>query len=88
MGPRLKGAKRAVGKRCLQFMQKDNMWVEFKKVPSLMIAEMWKDTFESEGLPSRILPVGDILGWSETAPFIVYVPKGREHVAEEILRKL
>ena len=53
-----------------------------------MMAEMWKDTFESEGLPSRILPVGDILGWSETAPFIVYVPKGREHVAEEILRKL
>ena len=64
------------------------MWVEFRKVPSLMMAEMWKDTFESEGLPSRILPVGDILEWSETAPFIVYVPKGREHVAEEILRKL
>jgi len=84
----LKGTKGAVGKRRLQFTKKDNMWVEFKKVPSLMMAEMWKDTFESEGLPSRILPVGDILGWSETAPFIVYVPKGREHVAEEILRKL
>ena len=53
-----------------------------------MMAEMWKDTFESEGLPSRILPVDGIPAWSETADFIVYVPKGREHVAEEILRKL
>ena len=52
------------------------------------MAEMWKDTFESEGLPSRILPVDGVLAWSETAAFIVYVPKGREHVAEEILRKL
>ena len=53
-----------------------------------MMAEMWKDTFESEGLPSHILPVDGVLAWSETAAFIVYVPKGREHVAEEILRKL
>ena len=64
------------------------MWVEFKRAPSLMMAEMWKDTFESEGLPSHILPVDGIPAWSETAEFIVYVPKGREHVAEEILRKL
>lgn len=64
------------------------MWVEFRKVPNLMIAEMWKDTFEGEGLPTRILPVGDILDWGEGVPFRVLVPKGREHVAEEILRKL
>jgi hypothetical protein len=64
------------------------MWVEFRKAPNQMMAEMWKDTFESEGLPCRILPDGDILGWSERSPFVVYVPKGREHVAEEILRKL
>jgi hypothetical protein len=64
------------------------MWVPFKKAPSLMMAEMWKDTFEAEGLPCRILPEGDILSWAERTPFIVYVPKGREHVAEEILRKL
>ncbi len=64
------------------------MWVEFKRVPNLMAAEMWKDTFESEGLPCRILPNGDIRSWSERSPFVVYVPKGREHVADEILRKL
>jgi hypothetical protein len=64
------------------------MWVEFKRVPNQMMAEMWKDTLEAEGLPCRILPEADILSWSERTPFVVYVPKGREHVAEEILRKL
>ena len=53
-----------------------------------MLAEMWKEVLEGEGLPAHILPEGDILDWSERVPFNVYVPKGREHVAEEILRKL
>lgn len=63
-------------------------WKEFKRVSDLMTAEMWKEVFESEGLPTRILPDGDITKWGEQVPFIVYVPKGREHVAEEIMRKL
>ena len=63
-------------------------WIEFKKVPNLMIAEMWQDLLEGEGLPTRILPEGDILSWAESVPFIVYVPKGREHVADELLRKI
>ncbi len=64
------------------------MWIEYKKVPNLVTAEMWKDVFEAEGLPTKILPEGDIVDWSERVPFVVYVPKGREHVADEILRKL
>ncbi|HLF05046.1 MAG TPA: hypothetical protein VI855_07490 [Dehalococcoidia bacterium] len=64
------------------------MWVEFKRAPNLMLAEMWKEALEAEGLPTRILPRGDVLDWGERVPFVVYVPKGREHVAEEILRKL
>ena len=64
------------------------MWAEFRRVPNLMAAEMWKELFEAEGLPARILPEGDVQSWSETVPFIVYVPRGREHVAEEILRKV
>ncbi len=64
------------------------MWMEFKRAPNLMAAEIWKEAFEAEGLPTRILPVGDIRDWSERAPFVIYVPKGREHVAEEIVRKL
>ena len=64
------------------------MWIEFKQAPNLMLAEMWKEVLEGEGLPARILPDGDIRDWGEWAAFRIYVPKGREHVAEEILRKL
>ena len=64
------------------------MWVEYKKAPNLMVAEMWKDVLEGEGLPTKILPEGDILTWGERVLFRVFVPKGREHVADEILRKL
>ncbi len=65
------------------------MWVEFLRANNLMVAEMWKLALEGEGLPAKILPAsGDITTWGEREPFVIYVPKGREHVAEEILRKL
>ena len=64
------------------------MWVEYMTAPNLMIAEMWKDVLEGDGLPTKILPDGDILTWGERVTFKIYVPKGREHVADEILRKL
>lgn len=66
----------------------DHMWIDFMETQNLVIAEMWKLAIESEGLPVRLLPQGDILDWSERIPFRVMVPRGREHVAEEILRKL
>lgn len=53
-----------------------------------MIAEMWKELLEGEGLPTQILPEGDILTWGELVAYRIMVPRGREHVAEEILRKL
>mgnify|MGYP001329152003 FL=1 len=64
------------------------MWVDYKKANNLISGEMWKDLFEGEGLPSKILPVKNILDWSENSQFRILVPKGREHVADEILRKL
>lgn len=64
------------------------MWVDYKKATNLVAAEMWKETLESEGLPTKIVPEGDILSWGECVPFKIMVPKGREHVADEILRKL
>ena len=64
------------------------MWVEYKRTQTLRIAESWKNLLDGEGLPAKILPVGDILDWAEDVPFVVMVPKGREHVADEILRKL
>ena len=64
------------------------MWTDYKKASNLMSAQMWKDVLEGDGLPTKILPDGDIRTWSERSAFRVLVPKGREHVADEILRKL
>lgn len=64
------------------------MWTDYKKASNLMSAQMWKDVLEGDGLPTKILPDGDILTWSERSTFRILVPKGREHVADEILRKL
>ena len=72
----------------IKFLSELLMWVEYIRVNNLMIAMMWKDVLEGDGLPTHILPVDDILDWSETVPFKVMVPKGREHVADEIIRKL
>jgi len=64
------------------------MWTEIKKAPNLMIAEMWNELFEGEGIPTRILPeAGQPMG-KETATYRILVPEDKEHVIEEVLRKL
>jgi len=53
-----------------------------------MLAEMWKELFEGEGIPARILPAsGEPIG-QEFATYLVLVPKDKEHVVNEVLRKL
>jgi hypothetical protein len=44
------------------------MWIEIKKVNNLMLAEMWKELFEGEGIPTRIWPVRRSLGALEGGP--------------------
>lgn len=63
-----------------------------------MIAEMWKLLLESEGIPTRILPVPDRnstgstgvppVEMKEFVPYRILVPQFRVHVYEEIIRKL
>ena len=64
------------------------MWVEVKKTQTLMIAEAWKELFEGEGIPARILPVPGEVPARELAAYRVLVPNDKEHVIEEVLRKL
>ena len=65
------------------------MWVEVKKANSLVIAEMWKECFEGEGVPTRIMPAdGSLPAGQETAAYSVLVPQDKEHVIEDVLRKL
>jgi len=64
------------------------MWIEIKKAKNLTIAEMWKELFEGEGIPTRILPAsGEPMG-QELATYRILVPKDKEHVIREVLRKL
>jgi hypothetical protein len=64
------------------------MWVEVKKANSLMTAEMWKELFEGEGIPTRILPTSGEPPGRELVPYSILVPQDKEHVIEEVLRKL
>ena len=64
------------------------MFTDYRKAPNLITAEMWKSAIEAEGLPVKILPAGNILEWGERVEYRIMVPKGREHLADEILRKL
>ncbi len=64
------------------------MWVEVKKANSLMLAEMWKELFEGEGIPTRILPASGMPIGQELATYSILVPEDKEHVINEVLRKL
>lgn len=64
-----------------------SMWVQVKTAPTLMMAEMWKEFFEGEGVPTRILPDPDSPGEGESAQYRVLIPEEKDHVIQEILRK-
>jgi len=64
------------------------MWVKVKSAPNLIIAEMWKEFFEGEGIPTRILPESNEVGSKELAAYRILVSQEKVHVVEEVLRKL
>ena len=64
------------------------MWVEVKRANNLMLAEMWKELFEGEGIPTRILPASGGAPGRELDTYLVLVPQDKRHVINEVLRKL
>jgi hypothetical protein len=64
------------------------MWVEIKKAPNLMLAEMWKELFEAEGVPTRLMPEDGLPIGQELATYRVLIPDDKKHIVEEMLRKL
>ena len=64
------------------------MWVEVKKAPNLMLAEMWKEYFEGEGIPTRLMPISGLPIGQELTGYSILVPKDKEHVIKEVMRKL
>ena len=64
------------------------MWVQVKTAPNLMIAETWKELFEGEGIPTRLLPDTSKPGVGEFATYKILVGQEKTHVVDEILRKV
>lgn len=64
------------------------MWVQVKTAPNLMIAETWKELFEGEGIPTRLLPDTSKPGVGEFATYKILVDQEKAHVIDEVLRKL
>jgi hypothetical protein len=64
------------------------MWTEIKKAPNLMLAEMWKELFEGEGIPTHIIHVTGEAPDRELVTYRILVPEDKRHLIEEILRKL
>ena len=53
-----------------------------------MMAEMWKEFFEAEGIPTRLLPDPDRPGIGGSPSYNILVSQEKVHVIEEVLRKL
>jgi hypothetical protein len=64
------------------------MLIEVRKVPNLMLAEMWKEFFEGEGIPTQILPVTGEAPTRELVTYRILVPEDKKHLIDEILRTL
>jgi hypothetical protein len=60
------------------------MWVDIKKENSLTAAKKWKLLFEEEGIPTLMLPPKG----EENGTYRVLVPGDKEHLIQEVLRKL
>jgi len=64
------------------------MWVEVTRAGSLALAEMWKECFEGEGIPTIIRPLAGLPIGQEFTDYSVMVPRDKEHVIRDVLRKL
>lgn len=53
-----------------------------------MLAEMWKELFEGEGIPAHILPVSGEAPGRELVAYRVLVPEDKKHIVDEVLKRL
>ncbi|MCS7001604.1 MAG: hypothetical protein NZ518_02030 [Dehalococcoidia bacterium] len=62
------------------------MYVVARITPNRVTALMWKEVFETGGVPALIWPDRRERHLADAARYVVLVPVGKEHVAEEALR--
>jgi len=64
------------------------MWAKLMETKNAYAAEMWRDLFNAEALSVRVVPASGWANAAELETYEIYVPRGKLHVAQEILRKI
>ncbi|MCS6802768.1 MAG: hypothetical protein RMM58_00430 [Chloroflexota bacterium] len=62
------------------------MYIVARIVPNKKMAQMWRELFEAGGVPAMAWPHPQERQRGEAARYVVLVPLGKDHVAEEALR--
>jgi hypothetical protein len=63
------------------------MWAKFMETENAYSAQIWKELLNQCAVSVRVVPRSGLRKGSEFEPHDIYVPWGKLHVAEEILRK-
>jgi len=64
------------------------MWAKLMETKNAYTAELWKELLNGEALSVRVVPASGWANASDLEPHAIYVPWGKLHVAQEILRKI
>lgn len=64
------------------------MWAKLMDTKNAYTAELWKELLNGEAMSVRVIPASGWKNASDLEPHEIYVPWGKAHVAEEILRKI
>lgn len=63
------------------------MWAKFMTVKNGYVARIWKELYDSEGVPLQVVPPLTN-AHSLNEPRELWVPDSKTHVAAEIMRKI
>ena len=64
------------------------MWAKFMETKNGYTAEIWKELFNACAVAVRVVPKTGYARATDADPCDIYVPWGKTHVAQEILRKI
>ncbi len=64
------------------------MWAKLMETKNAYVAETWKELLNAEAISVRIVPASGWTNAAEMEKHEIYVPWGKLHVAQEILRKI
>lgn len=63
------------------------MWIKFMETKNAYGAEIWKELLNGAAVSVRIIPESGLASPSDFEKCDIYVPWGKLHVAQEIVRK-